>query len=174
MIIYNLYVLVVICVVSTFKIQERRKEHWWETCKFEMYKKQNNHQWLTPSFVTQWYSSPIQKSSKCHRLKSHEMHSYGAGRQSVPRHGARSTSCFASSDLDLTCTTSARVGEVRLRYCSIYIKAHPFSLWLDLVRCIIDPENLECLICCQILNVAFMNVLSPEFWPEISRFIGAQ
>ena len=51
------------CVVSTFKIQERRKEHWWETCKFEMYKKQNNHQWLPPSFVTQWYSPPIRKSS---------------------------------------------------------------------------------------------------------------
>ena len=104
MIICNLYVLVVICVVSTFKIQERRKEHWWETCKFEMYKKQNNHQWLPPSFVTQWYSYSIQTSSKCHRLKSLEMHSYGAGRQSVPRHGARSTSCFSSlllSSLDL-------------------------------------------------------------------------
>ena len=63
MIICNLYVLVVICVVSTFKIQERRKEHWWETCKFKMYQKQNNHQWLTPSFVTQWYSPPIRKSS---------------------------------------------------------------------------------------------------------------
>ena len=99
MIIYNLYVLVVICVVSTFKIQERRKEHWWETCKFEMYKKQNNHQWLPPSFVTQWYSYSIQTSSKCHRLKSLEMHSYGAGRQSVPRHGARSTSCFGSLKL---------------------------------------------------------------------------
>ena len=63
MIICNLYVLVDICVVSTFKIQERRKEHWWETCKFKMYQKQNNHQWLTPSFVTQWYSPPIRKSS---------------------------------------------------------------------------------------------------------------
>ena len=88
-----MYVLVDICVVSTFKIQERRKEHWWETCKFEMYKKQNNHQWLTPSFVTQWYSHSIQTSSNCHRLKSFEMHSNGAGRQSAPRHGAWSTSC---------------------------------------------------------------------------------
>ena len=47
------------------------------------------------------------KEFKCPRLKSLEMHSYGAGRQSVPRHGARSTSCDALAGRHDACQRSA-------------------------------------------------------------------
>ena len=36
---------------------------------------------------------------------------------------------FASLDLDFTCTTSARVGEVLLRYCPTYIKVQLKQYW---------------------------------------------
>ena len=61
------------------------------------------------------------KEFKCHRLKSLEMHSYGAGRQSVPRHGARSTSCDALAGRHDACQHSALrrlLGQNDHRHCS--------------------------------------------------------